>query len=209
MLHAVAEGHRALATGQGAELLWMRAPLPLAPREVLDIFRLKTAPAFEVALRVGAIAAGAGDALAEVLARFSESVGIAYQIRDDLDDFARGGAELLRPSLVLALAYERADDAGKALLARLWQRGALSAELAADVRACCAALRVEDDARELLETYKSEAIRSLCGLDKAALKALLRRVVGKIFNEIEFMGCCNEHKTGDVAGGAQGADAAA
>ncbi len=209
MVRVVAEGHRALATGQGAELTWMRAPSPLDPRRVLDIFRLKTSPAFEVALRVGAIAAGAGDALGDVLARYSEVVGIAYQIRDDLEDFASGGGELLRPSLVLALAYERADEAGKALLARLWERGAASAELAGEVRACCAALRVEDEARELLETYKSEAIRSLCRLDNAALKALLRRVVGKIFNEIEFMGCCNEHKAGDAAGGARGTDAAA
>ncbi len=209
MLHAVAEGHRALATGQGAELAWMRSMRPLAPAEVLDIFRLKTAPAFEVALRVGAIAGGAGPDLASVLARFSEAVGIAYQIRDDLEDFRSGAAELLRPSLVIACAYERADAAGKARCARLWERGAVPAELSGDIAALCAELRIEEEVRELLEAYKTEAVRSLCGLKNSALKGLLRRIVAKIFNEIDVMGCCNEHQAGDAAGGAAGAGAAA
>ena len=52
------EGQRELCRGQGAELVWGRHPRPLTSLEVLDIFRLKTAPAFAVALRVGAIYAG-------------------------------------------------------------------------------------------------------------------------------------------------------
>ena len=64
----------------------MRMPTPVTVREVLDIFRMKTAPAFEVALSLGAILAGCDEQFHEVLRLFSESLGIAYQIRDDLDD---------------------------------------------------------------------------------------------------------------------------
>ena len=58
MMRAAAEGHRTLTLGQGAELGWARAPRPLTSLEVLDIFRKKTAPAFQVALQVGASFAG-------------------------------------------------------------------------------------------------------------------------------------------------------
>src|SRR5688572_17300087 len=63
MMRAAAEGHRTLTLGQGAELGWARAPRPLTSLEVLDIFRKKTAPAFQVALQVGAYVASSGGEL--------------------------------------------------------------------------------------------------------------------------------------------------
>src|SRR6266487_2430652 len=88
MLLVAAQGQRQLCRGQGAELCWARSPQPLSSPQVLEIFRSKTAPAFEVALRLGALYAGV-DAHAEVggiLQTYSEALGIAYQIRDDLSD---------------------------------------------------------------------------------------------------------------------------
>ena len=82
-------GHVALSRGQGAELYWRRNPRALTSLEVLGIFREKTAPAFEVALRLGALFAGADDNVHSVLGPYSEALGIAYQIRDDLEDFLR------------------------------------------------------------------------------------------------------------------------
>src|SRR6266478_2175923 len=55
MIGVAANGQRELCRGQGAELCWARKPLPLTSSQVLDIFRQKTAPAFEVALKLGAI----------------------------------------------------------------------------------------------------------------------------------------------------------
>ncbi len=106
MVRIAAAGHRELCIGQGAELDWQRRRRSLSSIEVLDIFRRKTAPAFEVALRLGAALAGAGDDVHATLGRYSESLGIAYQIRDDLDDLQ--SAEDLRqarPTLPLALAF--------------------------------------------------------------------------------------------------------
>src|SRR5438034_1047495 len=54
MIRIAAEGQRELCRGQGAELVWARNPAPLTSLEVIDIFRKKTAPAFSVALKLGA-----------------------------------------------------------------------------------------------------------------------------------------------------------
>ena len=86
-MEAAARGHRTLSQGQGAELNWALKPEVLQPRDVINIFRQKTAPAFEVALRVGAIYAGIEDDIWDFISSYSDALGIAYQIRDDLDDF--------------------------------------------------------------------------------------------------------------------------
>lgn len=66
-MRIAAEGHRDLALGQGEDLLWLREERPPAVDEVLAVFRLKTAPAFEVALMLGAYYGGASDAVHAVL----------------------------------------------------------------------------------------------------------------------------------------------
>jgi geranylgeranyl diphosphate synthase type II len=46
----------------------------------------------------------------------------------------------------------------------------------------------------LLEMYKEAAVRSLVEVDNENLKGLLRRVLGKIFNELEIKGWCSEYE---------------
>jgi geranylgeranyl diphosphate synthase type II len=188
VLQVAAQGHRTLCLGQGAELAWMRTPKVLSTLQVLEIFRQKTAPAFAVSLEVGAILAGADDAVLEVLRKYSDALGIAYQVRDDLEDLAPSDT---RPSLPLAVAYEKAKGERKALLERTWLRfeqasPILVAELA------------EERCKEILESYKEEAIRCLPALENASLKGLLRRVVGKIF-QVEIKGWCREFETRNAA----------
>ena len=202
MLAAAATGHRTLCLGQGAELHWARQGRPLGPAEVLDIFTKKTSPAFEVALRLGAICAAAGDDVARVLAAYSQALGVAYQIRDDLDDLAGGSGDLQgrRPSIVLAVAHAMAEGEQQQMLARAWQ-GMASAGAALDGQRVRQVIRQLDAAaavRSMLNVYKDRAIRSLCSLDSMPLKRLLRRLVAKIFGDIEAMGCCNDHPRVDA-----------
>jgi geranylgeranyl diphosphate synthase type II len=201
-----AAGHRTLCLGQGAELAWARRPGPLSAAEVIDIFRRKTAPAFEVALHLGAAYAGAGESVLAALSRYSEALGIAYQVRDDLDDLAGtdapGDVAALRPSLPLALAYERARGAAKEQLAAAWARS--GAAPAADITATLRELDAEARCRGLLEAYKEEAVRALASLESAGLKGLLRRVVGKVFS-VEIQGWCSEFEARNAAGRAAGA----
>ena len=201
MLAVAAEGQRQLCRGQGAELSWARQPSPLTSLQVLDIFRRKTAPAFEVALRLGALYAGLEphEEVGGVLRAYSEALGIAYQIRDDLSDLgARGETNDiagLRPSLLLAVAHERvADAAKKQLTASLWQRQLPAGLDTAGIEALYGESKADERCRTLLETYKEEAIRSLRELENPNLKGLLRRVIGKIFNDVEIKGWCKEQE---------------
>ncbi|MFW6161764.1 MAG: polyprenyl synthetase family protein [Planctomycetota bacterium] len=186
MLRAATTGHRNLCLGQGEELAWTREPRPLAPEQVLDIYRQKTAPAFEVALCLGAVRAGADDGLWSLLNEYSEALGIAYQIRDELLDF-RGEAErdgVLAPSLVLALAWQRADAEGRRVLEPAWRQPWRLGPQREAVEGVLDRLGAEDLARGLLGAYRLKAVRALQPLRNASLKGLLRRVVGKIFDEI-------------------------
>jgi geranylgeranyl pyrophosphate synthase len=196
-----ADGHRLLCRGQGIELDWVRTPRPLGSGEVLEIFRRKTAPAFAVALRLGAAYAGASDAVHESLIRYSDALGIAYQIRDDVEDIAQSHApddvQAFRPTLPMAIAYERARGASKDLLQRAWARCAAPAD-AAEVRRLISELGADEQCRTLVEMYKEQAIQTLPELQNASLKALLRRVVGKIFR-VEIKGWCSEFEARNVA----------
>ena len=117
MVRAAAWGHRSLCIGQGEELMAKRAQRPLATARVIEIFRMKTAPAFEVALRVGTTLAGAGEDLWPALARYGEALGIAYQIRDDLADWSAGtprGRQASRPVRTARSRRRRIETAGDA-----------------------------------------------------------------------------------------------
>jgi geranylgeranyl diphosphate synthase type II len=200
MLLVASRGQRELCRGQGAELCWARTPQPLDQRQVLDIFRKKTAPAFEVALRFGALYAGveAHEEVEDVLKTYSEALGIAYQIRDDLSDIGASGETNdlagLRPSLLLAIAHDKAKDAQKGMLASVWRRQLPEGLSFPQIEALYTELHADDRARTLLETYKEEAIRCLGDLENPNLKGLLRRVLGKIFNDVEIKGWCQEQE---------------
>ena len=55
--------------------------------DYLKVIEYKTATAFEVAARIGAIIGGGSEEQIEALTEFGKNIGIAYQIRDDLMDW--------------------------------------------------------------------------------------------------------------------------
>jgi geranylgeranyl pyrophosphate synthase len=204
LVRIAAEGHRELCLGQGAELEWARVPRALSSAEVLEIARRKTAPAFEVALRLGAAFAGAPADVHRTLSRYSEALGIAYQIRDDLEDLTAGHAPddlgAMRPSLPMAVALERSKDEARDLLRRAWERASNGGRPApAAVAKAVAEAGGDERCRTLLEMYKEQAIRTLPELENPSLKGLLRRVVGKIFR-VEIKGWCSEFEARNAAG---------
>ena len=162
ILQVASEGHRQLCRGQGAELESMRAQEVLSEEEMIKIFAEKTSPAFAVALKVGAILAQADATLLEALDAYSQTLGIAYQIRDDLHD--RQAGELTKLFSIIA-------------------------SIAADSDEDTAVKR----ARTLLEDYRRRAVESLDAVQQSDCKAFLRKVITKLFDGSERMGCCDEH----------------
>lgn len=213
LFRVAAHGHRTLCHGQGAELAWMRQPEPLTTLQVANLFQQKTAPAFDVALQLGALYGGAGPEIQEVLTNYSVALGIAYQIKDDLDDLdsqktenAPDDLSALRPSFPLAVAKERAKaPEAKALLESAWRRE--SGVDTSELRALLQSLEADTRSRDLMESYKDQAVRALVDLENASLKGLLRRVIGKIF-QVEVKGWCSEFEARNAPGGTPGTESA-
>ncbi len=84
ILIEIAKAHQQLSSGQGAELALVGNKCDLD--RLLNIYRDKTSPAFRVALLSGAILGGADNDTLEMLTILSDDLGIAYQIKDDLED---------------------------------------------------------------------------------------------------------------------------
>src|SRR5207302_9485434 len=126
------------------------------------------------ALRLGAIYAGESEEITEVLGAYSEALGIAYQIRDDLSDLGSEGETndiaAMRPSLLLAIAWERAEGEQKASLESLWRRSLPAGTTTAQIETLYGELKDGERARQLYETYKDEAIRSVRVLEKVSVK---------------------------------------
>ncbi|MCF7849335.1 MAG: polyprenyl synthetase family protein [Kiritimatiellales bacterium] len=160
-----------LCLGQGEALYGLNHEQPFLSEELIAIFRRKTAPAFGVSLLLGAIAAGCDEKLCDILSTFSESLGIAYQIRDDLEEYKSGEAIDLRASLLLALANEASGSA-------------VPSEVTPHLRHLFDELMVVEKAQQLLEHYKNESIRALNPLQSAPLKSLLRRVASKMLGGV-------------------------
>jgi geranylgeranyl pyrophosphate synthase len=173
----------------------------LTQLDVADIHRRKTAPAFEVALRLGAAYAGADVDLHKTLTEYSEALGIAYQIRDDIDDLTNGDGDDIaaaRPAFPLAVAYERAKDSDRELLEGVWRRAAGYSPV--EAKEVVNRLGATDRSRQMMESYKEQAVRTLESVQNPSMKGLLRRVVSKIFG-VEVKGWCSEFEARNAASG--------
>lgn len=150
LLTVVADAHVSLCLGQGAELSWQSGQL-VTIDEVLRIFKQKTVPAFEVALLLGVLLAGGDEHTTAVLHQYSEALGIAYQLKDDLADFDDELFE--KPSAVQALKMQYA--------------GASADEIKAKITS-------------LADDYHTRALTSLAEIDSFELKRLLFQATEKI-----------------------------
>jgi geranylgeranyl pyrophosphate synthase len=101
--------------GQALDLGLTGQPPGSAPTEAhyRVLARAKTGALVRIAARLGAIAAGASERAEEAVAEWAGEIGLAYQIRDDLEDAAGSGGDAAagRPSLPAIAAREIARAA--------------------------------------------------------------------------------------------------
>jgi geranylgeranyl pyrophosphate synthase len=126
ILDRMASAHVKLCDGQGAEMAWQGSPsLEMPPLDALQIYALKTAPAFEAALHSGLRMAGSIDQYREMIPAFARHLGVGFQILNDLKDWqgddhnkliAGQDALALRPTILLALAVQGASETQRAKL---------------------------------------------------------------------------------------------
>ena len=115
LVRLIAEAHTSLCQGQGQELEWTANPRPVGIDFTLEIIRHKTVPAFEVSLMLGLACTGNHQHLRPMLHDYSEALGIAYQLKDDLEDVSQDRS----PSAIFALRHEHPDWSDEAVKAEL------------------------------------------------------------------------------------------
>ena len=174
----VASGHVALSLGQGADLLASTHKTILSLDQQLEIFERKTGSAIRVALLLGAVAANAPECDLAILKTFSGYFGMAYQIKDDLDEF-RESNEHTQPAdypLLLSLLSQNMDESSSANL-RLFYAENNRLRISELIREN----GTDQIAQQLLAEYTGKAYRELDKLENLKMKLSLYTVLGKIF----------------------------
>jgi len=122
LLAILSDAHVRLARGQGAELWWRDVDDEVTSAESLEIYGLKTSPAFEAAVAMGIRLAGLQPHETLSVTRYSLHVGTGFQVLNDLKDWQgdlendrRVAGDVLggRPTVMWALALENLDSEGK------------------------------------------------------------------------------------------------
>ena len=196
IIDCLADAHIRLSEGQGAELIWRDAlDKQLKPIDALKIYALKTAPAFEAALFSGLRLAGEIDDYVKPVKQFARNVGVAFQILNDLSDWREqdhnkvtAGGDILggRPTLLLALALESLDEAGRANLLKLIGDESVPAETRiAQVRTIYFENQVFEKAEKLVAKHQHKAEEVADNIEPEELRRLLYYLIDSVLDRQE------------------------
>ncbi|VAW16808.1 Geranylgeranyl diphosphate synthase [hydrothermal vent metagenome] len=173
----VSSSHVNLSKGQGADILLNREIAEKTVDDVVQIFMQKTGEAVKVALLMGAILGGAPPSEIESLKAFSDWFGVAYQIRDDLNEFReediRGDAFDF-PFLLVLLNREFKREGHS--IAEILHRGTIKL-----LREYFQEFNIEGKATKYLQEYVGKCYSELDKLQNLKLRLSLYNVMGKVF----------------------------
>ena len=158
----------------------------VAEAEYIEMIRLKTSVLLACALKIGAILGGASKEDAEHLYRLGESIGLAFQLRDDYLDvygdpkvFGKkvGGDILCNKKTYLYINALRLADKEQRAALDYWATAAdiVPEEKVAAVTAIYTALGLPEMSRNIEEQYYRRAQASLEALSVAEEKKLVLR----------------------------------
>ncbi|MDP1656984.1 MAG: polyprenyl synthetase family protein [Hylemonella sp.] len=133
IMQVLADATNVIAEGEVMQLMNMHNA-GLDEAGYLQVIRSKTAKLFEASARVGAILAGAEPALEEACAEYGQALGTAFQVIDDVLDYA-GDAAVMgkslgddlregKATLPLIVAMQRGNDSQRELIRHAIENGA-------------------------------------------------------------------------------------
>lgn len=177
---AASYGHRKLSLGQGIELMSHKNCEILSLEETLKVFEYKTSTAFKVSLLLGAIAGGADKPTISLLEQFSRAVGIAYQIKDDLDDFSHpdGKFEIYKPSVLISMLDGQLSNADRHMFEE-----ARSGNIFDFIQLMIDKYGIRQCAEDLLKGFIKESDDCLGSFQNVGLKMALHEILGNTFKE--------------------------
>lgn len=193
VVDALAEAHRRLTEGQGAELLWRDSRSKrLKAIDALKIYALKTAPAFEAALYLGARLAGPADGYVQPIRHFARNLGAAFQIVNDLNDWrgdnhnkmsAGGDAIGGRPTVLWALAMEGLPtEKQNELISLVTEDGRPAAVRINRVRQLYHEAAVFEKARRLVDKHQKRAAAVAEEIEPESLRRLFKYLVDVVLD---------------------------
>ncbi len=131
LLHVVSDAVRRMSEGELNQIERARR-LDITEAAYLQIISDKTASLLAACMAAGAVSAGADDATVARARAIGETLGLAFQIRDDLFDYDADAASVGKPvgldlqerkmTLPLILALDAADDAERRRIRRIVRR---------------------------------------------------------------------------------------
>ncbi|MBQ9431485.1 MAG: polyprenyl synthetase family protein [Kiritimatiellae bacterium] len=186
LVRIAADGHSRLSQGQGWELEYCRTPAPLTLDLAIRLYELKTASAFEVAVQIGAAAAGATEEIRSRLSVLSRFFGITYQLMDDRDDFSphpgrTGDLQSIRPTAYLAAACASSDPAIKAAVDELWINNDRQLPLQR-LGELIARSDIPTQINRMCDDYRGQIMRLIAEIPAVPLRELLESLSQTIFN---------------------------
>jgi octaprenyl-diphosphate synthase len=93
VMQILSDATNVIAEGEVLQLLNMHDP-DVTEESYLKVIRSKTAKLFEAAAELGALVAGANDAQIDAAGEYGRSLGTAFQLIDDVLDYAGDAAEI-------------------------------------------------------------------------------------------------------------------
>lgn len=190
ILDRIADAHMRLSQGQGAELVWRDSGNKyLTPEDALRIYELKTSPAFEAALYMGMRLAGPVGPYLEVINEFSRTLGVAFQIINDLNDWQGDNHNKLapagdilggRPTVLWALAIQGLPEQDKTHLQSLAAQRPLTPELLSEIRGLYEKARVFEKADQLVASYEARAKAVVADVQHPELRSLLEYLIAMV-----------------------------
>jgi octaprenyl-diphosphate synthase len=135
IMQVLADATNIIAEGEVLQLMNMHNA-SLDEAGYLQVIRSKTAKLFEASARVGAILAGAEPALEEACAEYGQALGTAFQVIDDVLDYA-GDADVMgkslgddlregKATLPLIAAMQRGNDHQRQLIRSAIETGSVT-----------------------------------------------------------------------------------
>lgn len=177
-LGVVSSSHVRLTLGQGEDIMLDPHNKLFTTEQAIDIFRNKTSEAVKVALLLGAISGEAPEGEIQILSAFADSFGIAYQIRDDLNEYeeASEGEKILDFPFLIALLNENSSQSSDNQTTKEEERLSVKA-----FRDKIELLGLVPKAQAMLHFYIQECYHALDELRSLKLRLSLYGVMGKIF----------------------------
>lgn len=171
-MQVVAQSHVNITKGQGADLLFGAGQSKPKTAETLEIFQLKTGEAIKVALLLGAFAGQASESECQKLSTFSEYLGIAYQIRDDLNEFSAKEDDEKTADFPFLLAL--LNDSDNHFEEQKLKDVAIFRQLVLQHK-------IDEKADDYLQLYIGKCYAEIDQLENQQLRLSLHALLGKIF----------------------------